>query len=75
MSNDEARLTLETLERLIVLSERLGSLGPSQRAALRALKERRATLRRTLDSRRQVGAGKVVLLSAWRTREARRTAL
>ncbi len=75
MSSDEAQQTLQTLERLICLAERLDMRSPTQRVALDALRGRRTILRQLLASRRQIEAQKVVFLSAWRDVDARSAAL
>lgn len=66
MTNLEARETLGALERLICVAELLQLRDPDQRAALQALRGRRAALRGLLARRRKLQAQKTVCLAAWR---------
>jgi hypothetical protein len=66
MSNDETRETLKALDKLICVAERLGLADPVQRAALKALRGRRAVLQRTLAAHHELQQRKIVGLAAWR---------
>ena len=66
MSNDEACKTLLTLDKLICVAEIMGLGNPEQRAALQALRGRRAALRQLIARRRKLKTEKIVCLSAWR---------
>jgi hypothetical protein len=66
MSNDEACKTLLTLDKLICFAELMGLRDPEQRAALQALRGRRAALRQLLTKRRKLKADKIVCLATWR---------
>ncbi|HXQ53623.1 MAG TPA: hypothetical protein VN802_21200 [Stellaceae bacterium] len=66
MSNDEARQTLTALEKLICVAELMELGDPEQRAALQALRGRRAALRRLVASRQHLRQQKIVCLAAWR---------
>jgi len=75
MKNLEASQTLKALERLICVAEMMKLSNPSQRAALQALRGRRAALRRLVSTRQKLKAQKTVCIAAWRdaprTRAAR----
>jgi hypothetical protein len=66
MTNQEARRTLKALEQLICVAEMMKLANPVQRAALQALRGRRASLRRLLAARKQLKAQKIVCIAAWR---------
>jgi hypothetical protein len=66
LSNQEANQTLKALERLICVAELLRLENPSQRAALQALRGRRAALRRLTARRQKLKSQKVVCIAAWR---------
>ncbi len=66
MSSEEARQTLKTLEQLIAVATWMDLRRPDQRAALRALKRRRTTLRKLLAARSALAPQPVVPLAAWR---------
>lgn len=66
MSNLEASETLKALERLICVAELMQLANPAQRAALQALRGRRAALRRLIARRQKLKAQKIVCIAAWR---------
>ena len=66
VSSNEARQTLKALERLICVAELMELRNPVQRAALRALRGRRASLRRLIAARRKLKAQKIICIAAWR---------
>ena len=66
MPSHEARRTLKALEQLICVAEMMKLADPVQRAALQALRGRRASLRRLIAARQQLKAQKVVCIAAWR---------
>lgn len=66
MSSHEARGTLKALEQLICVAEMMKLTNPIQRAALQALRGRRASLRRLIAARKKLKAQKIVCIAAWR---------
>jgi hypothetical protein len=66
LSSTEARQTLKALERLICVAEMMELRNPTQRAALRALRGRRAALRRLVAARRKLKPQKIICIAAWR---------
>jgi hypothetical protein len=64
--NDEASRTLSALEKLICVAELMELGDPEQRAALQALRGRRAALRRLVASRQHLRRQKIVCLAAFR---------
>jgi hypothetical protein len=66
LSSTEARQTLKALERLICVAEVIALRNPMQRAALRALRGRRASLRRLIAARQKLKAQKIICIAAWR---------
>ncbi len=74
MTSLEANRTLKALERLICVAELMKLGNPSQQAALKALRGRRAALRRLLSSRQKLKAQKIVCVAAWRDAPPTRTA-
>ena len=75
MTSEEARKTLQTLDSLIGVAEYLGLKSPDQRAALRALRGRRRTLKKLLAQRAALRGEKIVRLAAWRNAGLRAAAL
>jgi hypothetical protein len=63
---EEAAKTLFTLEKLICIAELMGLADPDQRAALEALRGRRAALKRLIAKRKKLQAQKIVCLTQWR---------
>jgi hypothetical protein len=63
---EEAAKTLFTLERLICVAELMELADPDQRAALEALRGRRAALKRLIAKRKKLQAQKIVCLAQWR---------
>jgi hypothetical protein len=74
MTSSEASQTLKALERLICVAELMRLGNPAQRAALQALRGRRAALRRLIARRQKLLAQKVVCITAWRDAPPRRAA-
>jgi hypothetical protein len=74
MTSREAGETLKALERLICAAELMALANPAQRAALQALRGRRAALRRLLSARRKLRAQKIVCIGAWSDDPAARAA-
>jgi hypothetical protein len=66
MSSHEASRTLKALEQLICVAELMKLGNPVQRAALQALRGRRASLRRLIAARQKLRAQKIVCITAWR---------
>jgi hypothetical protein len=65
MTSLEASQTLKALEQLICVAEVMKLSNPAQRAALQALRGRRAALRRLIASRQKLKAQKIVCIAAW----------
>jgi hypothetical protein len=65
-AKDETRQTLKALEQLICVAEWMGLASPDQRAALQALRGRRAALKKLLAVRKKLNEEKIVCLTAWR---------
>jgi hypothetical protein len=63
---EEAAKTLFTLDKLICVAELMGLQDPDQRAALEALRGRRAALKRLIARRQKLKQQKIVCLAAWR---------
>jgi hypothetical protein len=66
LSSSEARRTLKALERLICVAELMELRNPMQRAALKALRGRRAALRRLIAARQKLKPQKIICIAAWR---------
>ena len=63
---EEAAKTLFTLEKLICVAELMELADTDQRAALEALRGRRAALKRLIVKRKKLQAQKIICLGQWR---------